>query len=71
MRFDQIKLPSDDQKFLLLERQTMNSESFKINITFFQKEKDDNPGSNKTTYGYLHKQIHNHTRCDRACKIVK
>ena len=28
------------------------------------------PGSTKTTYGYLHKQIHNHTRRDRADEIA-
>ena len=33
MRFDQIKLLTDEQKLLLLERQIVNSTSFKINYT--------------------------------------
>ena len=49
MRFDQTKLPTDEQTLLLLERQIVNSTSFKINYTLFQNEKVDNPGSAKTT----------------------
>ena len=71
MRFDQTKLPSDEQTFLFLERQIVNYTSFKINYELFQKEQDDVPGSDKTTYDYLHTQIHNHTRRDRADEIAK
>ena len=71
MRFDQTKLPTDEQLLLLLERQIVNSASFKINYTLFQNEKVDNPGSAKTTYDYLHRQIHNHTRRDRADEIAR
>ena len=71
LRFDQIKLPTQDQLLLLLERQIVNSSSFKIQYTLFQNEKQENPGSHKTTYDYLHRQIHNHTRRDRADEIAK
>ena len=66
MRFDQTKLPTDEQLLLLLERQIVNSASFHINYALFQKEKDESPGSNTTTYDYLHRQIHKHTRRHRA-----
>ena len=69
MRFDQTKLPTDEQQLLLLERQIVNSNSFRINYTLFQHEKDDAPGSAKTIYDYRHRQIHNHTRRDRADEI--
>ena len=39
LRFDQIKLPTQDQLLLLLERQIVNSSSFKIQYTLFQNEK--------------------------------
>ena len=39
LRFDQIKLPTEDQLLLLLERQIVNSASFKIQYTLFQNEK--------------------------------
>ena len=52
MRFDHTKLPTDEQQCLLLERQIVNSTSFKINYTLFQNETVDNPGSAKTTYDY-------------------
>ena len=71
LRFDQTKLPTEDQLLLLLERQIANSSSFKIQYTLFQNEKQENPGSQKTTYDYLHRQIHNHTRRDRADEIAK
>ena len=71
MRFDKTKLTTDEQLLLLLERQSINSASFKINYTLFQNEKVDNPGSAKTTYDYLHRQIHNHTRRDRADEIAR
>ena len=71
MRFDLTKLHTDEQQFLLLERQIVNSTSFKINYTLFQNEKVDNPGSAKTSYDYLHRQIHNHTRRDRADEIAR
>ena len=71
LRFDQTKLPTEDQLLLLLERQIVNSASFKIQYTLFQNEKQENPGSQKTTYDYLHRQIHNHTRRDRADEIAK
>ena len=37
MRFDQTKLLTDEQQLLLLERQIVNSNSFRINYTLFQK----------------------------------
>ena len=70
MRFDQTKLPSDEQRLVILERQIVNSTSFNINYGLFQKEKDDAPGSNKATCSCLRKQIHNHTRRDRADEIA-
>ena len=71
MRFDQTKLPSDEQTLLLLARQIVNSTSFRINYKLFRKQNDDNLGSSNTTYDYLHRQIHNHTRRDRADEITK
>ena len=71
LRFDQTKLPTEDQLLVLLERQLVNSASFKIHYTLFQNEKQENPGLQKTTYDYLHRQIHNHTRRDRADEIAK
>ena len=71
MRFDQTKLPSDEQTLFLLERQIENYASFKIKYALFQKEKDNAPGSDKTTYDYFHRQIHNHTRRDRADEIAR
>ena len=71
LRFDQTKLPTEDQLLLLLERQIVNSASFKIQYTLFQNEKQENPGSQKTTYDYLRRQIHNHTRSDRADEIAR
>ena len=71
LHFDQTKLPTEDQLLLLLERQIVNSAAFKIQYTLFQNEKQENPGSQKTIYDYLHRQIHNHTRRDRADEIAK
>ena len=39
MRFDQTKLPSDEQTLILLERQIVNSTSFKINYAYFKRKK--------------------------------
>ena len=71
LRFDQSKLPPEDQLLLVLERQIVNSSSFKIQYTLFQNEKQEHLGSQQTTYDYLHRQIHNHTRRDRADEIEK
>ena len=71
LRFDQTKLPTEDQLLLFLEKQIVNSVSFKIQYTLFQNEKHENLGSPKTTYDYLHRQIHNHTRRDRADEIAR
>ena len=49
LRFDQTKLPTEDQLLLLLERQIVNSASFKIQFTLFQNEKQESLGSPKTT----------------------
>ena len=71
MRFDQIQLPCDQTELLFLERRIIQSSSLKIKYRFFKKEKDDNPGSNKTTYDYLRAQIHNHIWRDRANEIAQ
>ena len=47
-----------------------NSKSFNIFYTLWLKEHDESQGSDKRTYEYLHRQIHNHACRDRATDIA-
>ena len=60
MRFDPVKMSSDDDKLHLFDIQISQSTKTRLRLQ---------PGYERTTHDYLHRQIHPFTKCERLEKV--